>query len=86
MFKYLYVNDINNNVSRTLPPDIKAAKEFGEEEFVTPKKNLASALPSIKLSPSFSLLLHLVFGKRPQSKSLVHVPIKYVSVSMMVGN
>ena len=59
-----------------LPPEMNAANEFGEEEFVEPKKNFASCLPSIRFKPSFSLLLHLVLGNRSQSKSLVHVPEK----------
>ena len=57
-----------------LPPEMNAANEFGEEEFVEPKKNFASCLPSIRFNPSFSLLLHLVLGNLSQSKSLVHVP------------
>ena len=55
---------------------MNAANEFGEEEFVEPKKNFASCLPSIRFKPSFSLLLHLVLGNRSQSKSLVQVPEK----------
>ena len=65
-----------------LPPAINEANELWDVVFDTPKKNLASfksfdLKPSIRFNPSFSLRLHLVFGKRSQSKSLVQVPEKY---------
>ena len=46
---------------------MNAAKD--DEEFDDPKKNFASGFTCLK-----SCRLHLVFGKRSQSKSLVQVP------------
>ena len=56
----------------SVPPDIKAAKDEADEVFVNPKINLASGLACISCP-----LVHLVFGRRSQSKSLVHVPESY---------
>ena len=46
-----------------------------DEELEDPKKNLASGKSLLSASSLKSFRLHLVNGKRSQSKSLVHVPI-----------
>ena len=57
------------SIKVNIPPEIKEAKDEDDVVFEDPKKNFASGSPCIKI-----FRVHLVFGSRLQSRSLVQVP------------